>query len=139
MMKIIGSRREPVVTRDATDEALATGARFSESLTALSKWTFIPQGGYRFKTHEAMNKHQEDCLARDMGLLAIERSRDRSDNPYALAAHGYQRATTDITNNEGQGRIGPVGHRARACNFSAASAEGQIQRREALTGGDAIL
>jgi hypothetical protein len=36
---------------------------------------------YRIETHEAMNKHQEDCLARAMALLAIERSRDRTDNP----------------------------------------------------------
>jgi hypothetical protein len=39
------------------------------------------KGAYRFKTHEAMNKHQEDWLARGMGLLAIERARDRTNNP----------------------------------------------------------
>jgi hypothetical protein len=50
-------------------------------LAALAKSNFIPKGVYRFKTHEAMNKHQEDCLARGMGLLAIERARDRTNNP----------------------------------------------------------
>ena len=70
-----------MVTGQASGEALAIGARFSESLAALSKWTFIPKGVYRFKTHEAMNKQQEECLARGMALLAIERSRVRTDNP----------------------------------------------------------
>jgi hypothetical protein len=79
-MKIIGTRREPQVTEHVSGEALAAGARFSESLAVLAKSTFIPKGVYRFKTHEAMNKHQEDCLARGMGLLAIERSRDRTDH-----------------------------------------------------------
>jgi hypothetical protein len=50
-------------------------------LAALAKSTFIPKGVYRFKTHEAMNKHQEDWLAHGMALMAIERSRDRTDNP----------------------------------------------------------
>jgi hypothetical protein len=80
-VKIVGSRREPAIAGRASGEALATGARFSESLAALAKSTFIPKGVYRFKTHEAMNKHQEDCLARGMGLLAIERARDRTNNP----------------------------------------------------------
>jgi hypothetical protein len=78
-MKIVGSRREPPLTGQASGEALAAGARFSESLAVLAKSTFIPKGVYRFKTHEAMNRHQEDCLAIGMGLLAIERSRDGTD------------------------------------------------------------
>jgi hypothetical protein len=80
-MKSVGSRREPPVTGQASGEALATAARFSESLAALARSTFIPKGVYRFKTHEAMNKHQEDWLAHGMALMAIERSRDRTDNP----------------------------------------------------------
>ena len=80
-MKSVGSRREPPVTGQASGGALATGARFSESLAARAKSTFIPKGVYRFKTHEAMNKHQEDCLAHGMAQLVIERSRDRKDNP----------------------------------------------------------
>jgi hypothetical protein len=67
-MKTVGFRREPELTEDASGKALA-------------KWTFIPKGVYRFKSHEAMNKHQEDSLARGMGLLAAERSRDRTDHP----------------------------------------------------------
>lgn len=80
-MKVIGTRREPELSHDVSGEALAAGARFSESIAALAKSTFIPKGVYRFKSHEAMNKHQEDCLARGMGLLAVERNRDRTDHP----------------------------------------------------------
>jgi hypothetical protein len=80
-MKVIGTRREPEVTDHVNGTAMAVGARFSESLAVPAKSTFIPKGVYRFKAHEAMNKHQEDCLARGMGLLAIERSRDRTDHP----------------------------------------------------------
>jgi hypothetical protein len=80
-MRVVGSRREPQITAHPSGEALAAGALFSGSLAALAKSTFIPKGVYRFKTHEAMNRHQEDCLARGMGLLAIERSRDRTDHP----------------------------------------------------------
>jgi hypothetical protein len=80
-MKLVGSRREPKLTEHSSGEALAAGARFSESIAALAKCMFIPTGVYRFKSHEAMNKHQEDCLARGMGLLAAERNRDRADHP----------------------------------------------------------
>ena len=70
-MKTIGSRRQP---------EMAAGARFSESIAHLAKSTFIPKGIDRFKSHEAANKHQQDCLARGMGLLAAARSRDRTDS-----------------------------------------------------------
>ena len=78
-MKTIGSRRQPEITLHASGEALAAAARFSESIAHLAKSTFIPKGVYRFKSHEAANKHQQDCLARGMGLLAAARSRDRTD------------------------------------------------------------
>jgi hypothetical protein len=80
-MKTIGSRRQPEMTAHASGEALAAGARFSESIAHLAKSTFIPKGIYRFKSHEAANKHQQDCLARGMGLLAVKRSRERFDEP----------------------------------------------------------
>jgi hypothetical protein len=75
-MKTIGSRRQALITERASSEALAEGARFSEAVAHLTKTTFIPKGVYRFKTHEAANKHQQDCLARGMGMLAAERTRD---------------------------------------------------------------
>jgi hypothetical protein len=64
------------MSRQPSGDALAAGARFSESIAQLAKSTFIPKGLYRFKSHEAANKHQQDCLARGMGLLAAVRSRD---------------------------------------------------------------
>jgi hypothetical protein len=80
-MKTIGSRRQVVMTKQASGEALAEGARFSEAVAHLAKTTFIPKGLYRFKTHEAANKHQQDCLALGMGMLAAERTRDGSKQP----------------------------------------------------------
>jgi hypothetical protein len=78
-MRTIGSRHEPEIRERASGESLAAGARFSESIAHLAKSTFIPKGVYRFKSHEAANQHQQDCLARGMGLLAARRNRDRSD------------------------------------------------------------
>lgn len=77
-MKIIGSRHKAPITEQASGEALAEGARFSETIAHLTKTTFIPKGIYRFQTHEAANKHQQDCLARGMGLLAARQTRDGS-------------------------------------------------------------
>ena len=72
-MKTVGRRREPRIIQRASGEALAAGARLSESLSVLAPSTYIPKGVYRFSTHEAANKHQQDCLARGMGLLAAKR------------------------------------------------------------------
>jgi hypothetical protein len=80
-MKTIGHRRQPEISARANGEALIAGALFSESIAHLAKSTFIPKGVYRFKTHEAANKHQSDCLARGMGLLAAKRIHDRTDQP----------------------------------------------------------
>jgi len=80
-MKTVGIRREPQITEQASGDALTAGARFSESLSRLAPSTFIPKGVYRFKSHEAANKHQQDCLARGMGLLAAGRLRERIDEP----------------------------------------------------------
>jgi hypothetical protein len=78
-MKTVGSRHEPRITARPSGEALAAGARLSESLSHLAPSTFIPKGVYRFKSHDAANKHQQDCLARGMGSLAARRSRERID------------------------------------------------------------
>ena len=78
-MKTIGNRRQPQINAHASAEALITGALFSESIAHLARSTFIPKGVYRFKTHEAANKHQGECLARGMASLAAERNHDRTD------------------------------------------------------------
>jgi len=80
-MRKVGARGEPQITEFASGDALAAGARFSESLSRIAPSTFIPKGVYRFKSHEAANKHQQDCLARGMGLLAARRTRERIDEP----------------------------------------------------------
>jgi hypothetical protein len=78
-MKTVGGRHEPQITARASGDALAAGARLSESLSHLAPSGFIPKGVYRFKSHDAANKHQQDCLARAMALLAARRSRERID------------------------------------------------------------
>ncbi len=78
-MRFVGTRHPPQIERRANGAALADGARFSESLSHWVPSTFIPKGVYRFKSHQDANKHQQDCLARGMGLLAAKRSRERID------------------------------------------------------------
>jgi hypothetical protein len=78
-VKTVGHRRQPELHAHASGESLAAAARFSESIARLGGSTFIPKGVYRFQTHEAANTHQEECLARGMGLLAAERARVRRD------------------------------------------------------------
>jgi hypothetical protein len=80
-MKTVGKRRKPQITAHPSGAALSAGARLSESLSHLAPSTFIPKGVYRFKSHEAANKHQQDCLARGMGLLAARRRSERIDEP----------------------------------------------------------
>ena len=81
-MKQIGNRRAPEITAQASGTALIAGALFSESIARLAPSTFIPKGIYRYKTHEAANQHQLECLARGMALLAAaRRSHDGTDQP----------------------------------------------------------
>lgn len=78
-MKTIGERRPPEISALPSGEALTAVALFSESIAHFANSTFIPKGLYRFKTHEAANRHQLECLARGMAQLAAQRSRDRTD------------------------------------------------------------
>jgi len=74
-MRQVGSRREQGLAINASGSLLTEGARFSEAVSRLSQSTFVPKGIYRFGSHEAANKHAEDCLVRGMGLLAAMRAR----------------------------------------------------------------
>jgi hypothetical protein len=78
-VRTVGNRRQPQIESHPSGEALVAGALFSESIAHLAKSTFIPKGVYRFKSHEAANKHQNECLARGMALLAAQRSHDGTD------------------------------------------------------------
>ena len=72
-MRQVGSRRERALALHASGVLLAEGARFSEAVSRLSQTTFVPKGIYRFRTHDAANRHAEDCLVRGMGRLAATR------------------------------------------------------------------
>jgi hypothetical protein len=72
-MRKIGHRQEAVLTYQASGTLLAEGFRISESLSAMAPSSFMPKGVYRYASHEAANRHQQDCLVRAMGLLAAQR------------------------------------------------------------------
>jgi hypothetical protein len=72
-MRQVGSKRERPLVAKASGVLLAEGARFSETISRLSQTTFVPKGIYRFHSHDAANRHAEDCLARGMGRLAATR------------------------------------------------------------------
>lgn len=75
-MKTVGRRQERKVTFTASGEMLAEGARFNEEIHRLptGNQTFIPKGVRRFKSHEEANRYDEECLARAMVRIAMERS-----------------------------------------------------------------
>jgi hypothetical protein len=73
VIRQVGSKRERKLTVNASGALLAEGARFSEAISRLSQTTFVPKGIYRFRSHEAANRHAEDCLVRGMGRLAATR------------------------------------------------------------------
>ncbi len=75
-MRQVGSKRERALAKNASGALLAEGARFSETISRLSPTTFVPKGVYRFSSHDAANRHAEDCLVRGMGRLAATRSKN---------------------------------------------------------------
>ena len=57
-------------------QLMLDAARFNESLSRLSgfaKIGLIPKGVYRFKTHEAANRQDEECLTSAMVRIALLR------------------------------------------------------------------
>lgn len=74
-MRQVGSRREPDIGLRPSGRALAEGARFNEAVAKLAPSTFVAKGVYRYATHEAANRHAQDCLVQGMGRLAAMRSR----------------------------------------------------------------
>lgn len=77
-MKTIGKRGERPIGMYASGELLLEGARFNDEIHRLPTGdsSFIPKGLYRFKTHEEANRHQLDCLAKGMALIALKRRHD---------------------------------------------------------------
>jgi hypothetical protein len=72
-MRLVGLRREPTLTIHVSGTQLAIGARLSETLSVLVPTTFIPKGVYRYACHQESNQHQQECLARGMGQLELQR------------------------------------------------------------------
>ena len=72
-MRQVGSKRERNLAVNASGVLLAEGARFNEAISRLSQTTFVPKGVYRFRSHDAANRHVEDCLVRGMARLAATR------------------------------------------------------------------
>jgi len=72
-MRQVGSKRERPLAVNASGVLLAEGARFNEAISRLSQTTFVPKGIYRFGSHDAANRHAEDCLVRGMARLAATR------------------------------------------------------------------
>ena len=74
-MRIIGQRKEQPIAFSASADLLLQGARFNDEIHRLpsGQLTFIPKGVFRFASHAEANRQQQDCLAKVMALLALER------------------------------------------------------------------
>lgn len=78
-MRSVGRRKERPVGLEISGGQLLEGARFNDDIHRLPSGnsSFVPKGIYRFKTHEAANQHQLECLAKGMAKLAWERLNGR--------------------------------------------------------------
>lgn len=65
-MKTVGHRQPPPLTGRASRSQLATGSRFSETLSHFSPVLGITKGVYRYASHEAANQHWLECVAINM-------------------------------------------------------------------------
>lgn len=73
-MKRVGRRLEPPqIAAKPSGQLLAAGARLSESIARLAPVGIMPKGVYRYKSHEQANRHEQNCLARAMARLVVER------------------------------------------------------------------
>ena len=73
-MRAVG-RKIPPVTFSASPDLLSEGARFNDAMQELSgRWTCIPKGVYRFKSHEEANQFDLDCLIQKMSKTSRERA-----------------------------------------------------------------
>jgi hypothetical protein len=72
-MRTVGKRKEPQLAYEASGALLKQGAQFNETVAQLAPSSHMPKGVYRYQSHEAANRHQEDCLVRGMARLAAQR------------------------------------------------------------------
>ncbi len=93
-MRQVGSKRERALAKNASGALHAEGTRFSESISRLSPTTFVPKGVYRFSSHDAANRHAEDCLVRGMGRLAAMRLKKDQDGGLGKTGEGLRTGAT---------------------------------------------
>lgn len=71
-MKVVGRRSPPTLQEQPSGESLASAARFNEAVSALAGSVF-PKGVFRYPSHEAANRHQQEVLADRMAEIARQR------------------------------------------------------------------
>ena len=76
-MRIVGDRKQRVISLSARPDLLIEGARFNDEIHRIpgGEMTCIPKGVYRFKTHEQANQQQEKYIIAGIVQLARERAR----------------------------------------------------------------
>jgi len=75
IMRRIGHRKEPCVTREPSAACLASGVAFSCDIARLAGGRFMfPKGVFRYKSHDEANAHAARCLAEGMARLALDRT-----------------------------------------------------------------
>ncbi len=74
-MRVVGSRREPDITFNASGQQLAEGARFNDEIHCLPTGgrTFVSKGIYRFRSFEEANRHDLDCVVKGVVQAASDR------------------------------------------------------------------
>jgi hypothetical protein len=72
-MRVVGSRREPEMVKNASGTLLAQSARFNESIARLAQVTLVRKGVYRFRSHQDANQHDMNCIALGMARVALGR------------------------------------------------------------------
>lgn len=81
-MKIVGSRQEQAIGLGPRGAALLAGARFNDEIHRLptGQTTHISKGVYRFQSHAQANPFDQECLARHMARIALEREQQPQDH-----------------------------------------------------------
>ncbi len=74
-MRIVGNRNIRPLSFHGSSDLLTEGARFNDELQQLpgGNCARVRKGVYCFKTHEAANSHDSECIANGMAKLALER------------------------------------------------------------------
>ena len=64
-MKVIGKRKLPEISIEASVELFLRGCELNDNLHKLptGNTTYFPKGIYRYATFEESNRHWDDCIA----------------------------------------------------------------------------